>query len=133
MGAGLCGPDFLHQLWLCGKTSNMTADEFREIALSFPETEERSHMNHPDFRVGGKIFATLGPDLSWGMAKLTPTQQQEFLRIELSSFAPAAGAWGKGGSTIITLAEANKDSVEDALKAAWKNTAPKLLRLTKKP
>ena len=59
----------------------MTADEFREIALSFPETEERSHMNHPDFRVGGKIFATLGPDLTWGMAKLTPEQQQNYLLI----------------------------------------------------
>lgn len=55
----------------------MTADEFREIALSFPETEERSHMDHHNFRVGGKIFATLGPKLDWSMAKLTPEQQQD--------------------------------------------------------
>ena len=54
----------------------MTLAEFREIVLGFPSTEERSHMNHPDFRVGGKIFATLGPDETWGMAKLTPEQQQ---------------------------------------------------------
>ena len=59
----------------------MTAEEFREIALSFPETEESSHMNHPDFRWRGKIFATLGPDESWGMAKLTPEQQQNFDKI----------------------------------------------------
>ena len=103
----------------------MTSDEFREIALSLPEAEERSHMNHPDFRVGGKIFATLGPDLTWGMAKLTPAQQQEFLRTESASFKPASGAWGERGATIITLAQANEDTVRQALAAAWKNTAPK--------
>ena len=102
----------------------MTADEFREIALSFPEAEERSHMNHPDFRVGGKIFATLGPDLDWGMAKLTPEQQQDFLRFE-PSFAPASGKWGNGGATIITLVNADETAVREALNAAWHNIAPK--------
>lgn len=105
----------------------MTADEFREIVLSFPETEERSHMNHPDFRVGGKIFATLGPDEDWGMAKLTPEQQQIYLRNEQTSFKPAAGAWGAGGATIITLANADESAVRQALNDAWKNTAPKRL------
>jgi hypothetical protein len=105
----------------------MTSDEFREIALSFPEAEERSHMNHPDFRVGGKIFATLGPDLDWGMAKLTPADQQECLRMEPASFKPASGAWGTGGATIITLEHANEDSVRRALSAAWRNTAPNRL------
>ena len=105
----------------------MTSDEFREIALSFPEAEERSHMQHPDFRVGGKIFATLGPDLDWGMAKLTPAQQQDFLRMEPATFKPASGAWGTGGATIITLANADEDIVRQALNAAWKNTAPKRL------
>ena len=84
-------------------------------------------MQHPDFRVGGKIFATLGPDLTWGMAKLTPTLQQEFLRSNPLSFKPAAGAWGDGGATIITLADADVDTVTDALRAAWQNTAPKKL------
>ncbi len=107
----------------------MTSDEFREIALSFPEAEERSHMNHPDFRVGGKIFATLGPDHDWGMAKLTPVEQQDFLRMEPASFKPAAGAWGTGGATIITLEHANEDTVRQALNAAWRNTAPKHLLL----
>ena len=104
----------------------MTADEFREIALGFPETEERSHMNHPDFRVGGKIFATLGPDLDWGMAKLTPEQQQDYLRME-PAFKPASGKWGDGGATIIILAHADEDAVRQALNAAWRNTAPKKL------
>ena len=98
----------------------MTADEFREIALSFPGAEERSHMNHPDFRVGGKIFATLGPGLTWGMAKLTPEQQQNYLRME-PTFKPASGKWGDGGATIITLAAADEAAVRQALSAAWQN------------
>ena len=99
----------------------MTSDEFREIALSFPEAEERSHMNHPDFRFGGQIFATLGPDLDWGMAKLTPEQQQVYLRNEQTSFKPAAGAWGTAGATIIILADADEQAVREALNAAWQN------------
>ena len=102
----------------------MTADEFSEIALSFPEAEERSHMNHPDFRVGGKIFATLAPGLTEGMAKLTPEQQQNFLRMEPSSFEPASGAWGVKGATMIRLANADEGAVREALHAAWRNTAP---------
>ena len=53
----------------------MTAAEFRRLALSLPETEEREHMHHPDFRVAGKIFATLAyPDKSYGMVKLFPDE-----------------------------------------------------------
>ena len=105
----------------------MTPDEYREIALGFPETEERSHMQHPDFRVGGKIFATLGPDLTWGMAKLTPAQQQEYLRSPGGAFRPASGKWGEGGATLITLADADESDVRSALALAWRNTAPKKL------
>ena len=107
--------------------SRMTPDEFRDIALSFPETEERSHMNHPDFRVGGKIFATLGEDLSEAMAKLTPEQQQNFLRSDSGTFFPAAGAWGVRGATMITLADADEEAVREAVGLAWRNTAPKKL------
>jgi hypothetical protein len=105
----------------------MTADEFRDIALCFPGSEERSHMNHPDFRVGGKIFATLGPKEEWGMAKLTPAEQQDFIQAEPASFKPASGKWGEGGATIITLDDADEDSVRRALYAAWRNLAPKHL------
>ena len=105
----------------------MTADEFREIALGFPETEERSHMDHPDFRIGGKIFATLTDDETVGMTKLTPEQQQNFLRMEPGSFTPASGAWGARGATMIKLANADEDAVREALRAAWSNTAPKKL------
>jgi len=107
----------------------MTSDEFREIALRFPEALEGSHMNHPDFRVGGKVFASLAPDLSWGMAKLKPDQQQHFLRTEPDIFFPASGKWGDRGATNIALEHAHEDTVHQALAAAWRNTAPaKLIR-----
>ena len=102
----------------------MTADRFRQIALGFPETEERSHMGHPDFRVLGKIFATLGPDESWGMAKLTPQQQQDLMQVS-AAFKPAAGKWGEGGATIITLADADEAEVRAAVTMAWENTTSK--------
>ena len=69
----------------------VTPAQFRKLALSFPETEERSHMHHPDFQVSGKIFATLGyPDKSHGMVKLTPEQQAELMHDEPQAFNPCA-------------------------------------------
>ena len=102
----------------------MTADDFRKLALSFPETSENSHMDHPDFRVGGKIFASLGPDEVWGMAKLTLDQQAALIRSDSKAFHPANGAWGKRGATIIQLRAAKKSNVKLALNMAWRNTAP---------
>ena len=96
----------------------MTPDEFRDIALSLPDTDERSHMGHPDFRVGGKIFATLNADQSKGMASLTPEHQAEYMALD-ASFHPAAGAWGSKGSTMITLATADPKVVRSALATAW--------------
>jgi len=106
----------------------MTADDFRGLALSLPEAEEREHMGHPDFRVGGKIFATLGPDETWGMVKLTPDQQATFLRTEREVFQPINGAWGRKGATKVVLGPASEPSVIQALRLAWRNTAPKKLR-----
>ena len=106
----------------------MTVNEFRALALSFPETEESSHMGHPDFRVGGKIFATIAPDGIRGMAKLTPVQQETLLRIAPTTFEPASGAWGRRGATMIQLDDADEKDVRHALNAAWRNTAsPKIL------
>jgi hypothetical protein len=105
----------------------MTGNQFRKLALSFPDAEERAHMNHPDFRVGGKIFATLGPDESWGMVKLKSDQQAEFLRAEPAVFSPASGAWGRGGATIVQLKSARQSLVKEALALAWQNTAPEKL------
>src|SRR5438045_690507 len=99
----------------------MTPDEFRAIALSFPETEERAHMNHPDFRVRGKIFATLSyPDAEWGMVKLSAEQQQNYLDAAPEVFEPASGAWGRGGATMVRLKAAKKTMLKKALETAWR-------------
>ena len=76
----------------------MTSDEFRTMALEIPTAVEQSHMNHPDFRVTGKIFASLGaPDENWGMVKLTPEQQRAFIEKAPEVFKPCSGAWGRAG------------------------------------
>lgn len=106
----------------------MTAKDFRRIALSLPETEERAHMNHPDFRVGGKIFATLGyPDKTHGMVKLSPEEQHYFSKDYPDVFVPVKGAWGRGGATSVHLKAARKKMLSKAIQAAWRNTAPKRL------
>jgi hypothetical protein len=101
----------------------MTADDFRRLALSLPEASESAHMKHPDFRVGGKIFATLGPDEAWGMVKLTPLQQGSFVRREPNTFQPIAGGWGRRGCTRVQLKAAEESSVLQALELAWRNAA----------
>jgi len=94
---------------LSGET-HVTANHFRRIALSLPEAEERAHMNHPDFRVGGKIFATLGyPDKSRGMVKLSPEQQHNFSKDYPGVFVPVKGAWGRRGATNVDLKAADKE------------------------
>src|SRR5688572_27898428 len=105
----------------------MNADEFRQLALGFPEAEERSHMDHPDFRVGGKIFATIAPDGVRGMVKLSPEQQAILTRSVPTDFVPASGAWGRNGSTMVTFATTEQVTARQALAAAWKNTAPNRL------
>lgn len=106
----------------------MTAHEFRRIALSLPQTSEASHQGHPDFRVAGRIFATLGyPRTGWGMVKLTPEQQELFVRAQPAAFAPVSGAWGRAGGTSVRLRAARKGAVREALLFAWRNRAPKRL------
>lgn len=97
----------------------MTPDEFRRLALELPETVEGSHMGHPDFRVGGKIFATLSPDGDLGMAKLTPDQQEVLCAADPAMFAPVPGGWGRSGSTHVRLAHASEEAVRGALRLAW--------------
>jgi hypothetical protein len=102
-----------------------TRSDFRRIALSFSETEQRMHMNHPDFRVAGKIFATLAyPNKQFGMVKLTPIQQEDFVQSHPDVFNPCNGAWGRKGCTNVLLAKADKRVLREALLAAWRNHAP---------
>ena len=106
----------------------MTANEFRKIALALPESEERAHMNHPDFRVAGKIFATLGyPDKTRAMVKLSPEEQHYFSKDYPDVFVPVKGVWGRRGATSVYLKPAKKDVLAKAIQAAWRNTAPKRL------
>jgi hypothetical protein len=100
----------------------MAPDQFRRLALSFPETSEGAHMGHPDFRVAGKIFATLGyPDEGWAMVSLTPEQQEELVHAEPDVFVPVKGGWGRKGATNVRLKKAKKAIVQHALAAAWEN------------
>lgn len=105
----------------------MNSADFRRLALSLPETVESSHMDHPDFRVGGKIFATLGADESWGMVKITPDLQSTLLANDSRAFEPGPGAWGRRGATLVRLRFAKIATVRQALLDAWRLTAPKKL------
>jgi len=106
----------------------MTSEVFRTLALSLPEACESAHMGHPDFRVRGKIFATLsGPDESLGMVKLTPEQQQLYVRAEPRVFVPVKGGWGLRGATHVHLEAAGEASVRSAVMTAWRIAAPKKL------
>jgi hypothetical protein len=106
----------------------MTAAKFRSLALSLPETVAAEHMNHPDFRVGGKIFATLSwPDSNHGMVKLTPVQQAAYVQAHPDIFEAIDNGWGRQGATSVVLKAAKVEILLQALKDAWLNTAPRKL------
>jgi len=112
----------------------MTANEFRRIALGMEGAFEGQHMGHPDFRVNGRIFATLTADGSRGMVQLMPEQQHEFMSASPDTFVPAAGAWGRGGSTMVDLAKADADTLGEAMTLAWqKAVAMKKSRTKPRP
>jgi hypothetical protein len=99
----------------------MDAEDFRRIALSLEGAEESSHMGSPDFRVGGRIFATLAAQSQgYGNVKLTPEQQAAFVEELPEVFVPIAGGWGRMGMTHVRLGAANEDVLAGALRAAWK-------------
>ncbi len=110
----------------------MTAAGFRRVALSMPEATESEHQGHPDFRVKGKIFATLfsrdGED--WGMVKLSPEQQADVVDAAPAIFAPLQGGWGRRGCTRVCLGAVDGKFLtvlRDAIFTAWCNTAPERL------
>jgi hypothetical protein len=106
----------------------MTTNEFRKFALSLPQTEERQHMNHPDFRVAGKIFATLGyPDKTCAMVKLSPEDQHYFAKDYPAVFIPLKGTWGRRGATTVHLKAASSQVMTKAIHAAWRHLAPQRL------
>ena len=101
----------------------MTANQFRRIALGMSGAVEGSHMDHPDFRANGRIFATLDHENVRGMVKLTPEQQEEFIRNDPGTFEPASGAWGRQGCTMVRLSKADEAIVGEAMTLAWQAVA----------
>jgi hypothetical protein len=101
----------------------MTSDQFRDLALSFKDSEERSHMGHPDFRVNGRIFATLSPDGDLGMVRLTASQQSEYMHTVPRAIRAASGSWGEAGATMIQLEHIDESVAIELLHLAWQNTS----------
>jgi hypothetical protein len=91
------------------------------MALSFPDAMEKAHVGHPDFRVGGRIFATLGyPDREHGVVMLTPEAQRKFVADHPEVFAAANGAWGRRGNTTVLIKVVEQETVRPAMEIAWK-------------
>jgi hypothetical protein len=105
----------------------VTAAQMRKLALSLPETEERSHFEQPDFRVRNKIFAGLSQDETLGTLKLPPELQAALIEAHPDVFFPAAGAWGRSGWTRVTLSNAKLDLLRPLVREAWRLIAPKTL------
>ena len=98
-----------------------TIDDFRRLALDLDGAEESSHMGSPDFRVGGRIFATLAHQAQgYGNLMLTPEVQAGFVGEAPGVFVPVAGGWGRNGATHIRLAAADEETLAGALRTAWK-------------
>ena len=111
----------------------MNAKDFRRIALSLEGAEEGSHMGAVDFRVGGRIFATLASvKQGYGNLMLTPEQQAAFVEELPEVFLPVHGGWGKGGATHVRLAAVTEDVLEGALRTAWKLRLEKNAKAGKK-
>lgn len=111
----------------------MTIADFRRMALSLTGAEESSHMGSPDFRVGGRIFATLAhQSQGYGNLILTPEQQAAFIDEAPEVFLPVTGGWGRNGATHIRLEAANKEVLQGALEAAWKVRVDKNNAVSKK-
>jgi hypothetical protein len=104
----------------------MTPNAFRRIALALDGAIESAHHGHPDFRVGGRIFATLGhPDRTCGMVSLTPEQQRSRIREHPAAFVPVNGKWGEQGATTVRLDAVDEETLGEALTLAWQNAAAK--------
>jgi hypothetical protein len=104
----------------------MTPAAFRKLALALGGASESAHGGHPDFRAGGKVFATMGyPDGGWAMVKLTPDQQEMLCAAEPAMFRPVKGGWGLRGATNMSLAEADARTARSARAMALLNVTAK--------
>jgi hypothetical protein len=107
----------------------MTGTDFRRIALTMPEAVEGAHFGNADFRVGGKIFATLALEKEgFGVLLLSPEEQAGMVEDGPEVFSPVPGGWGRRGSTRVCLAKVSRGILEAAVRTAWRKRAPKRLR-----
>jgi len=109
-----------------------TTRDYRRIVLALDGALESAHMGHPDFRANGRIFATLNHDGSAGFVTLTPDQQKRLLREYPDVFTPAAGAWGRAGSTKVDLAAVDEETLGEALTLAWQNSTTRKAKNAKR-
>jgi hypothetical protein len=115
-------------LYVGRETITMTPSGFRRLALRLPEAVEGSHFGSPDFRIGGKIFATLSLQKEgYGVLMLSPEQQGGMVEDEPEIFSPVPGGWGRSGSTRVRLSKVAPDILAAALRMAWRRKAPKRL------
>src|SRR5689334_1213018 len=121
-----CGSHCPDEGRACGRA--MTKDDLQRLALALPGAEEKSHFDKADFRVRNKIFASLMNEAT-GVIKLLPEQQQMMAEAEPRVFQPLAGGWGRKGWTKIILAHADEITLKSALQTAWRNVAPKNLKI----
>ena len=116
--------------------AGVTPQDFRRLALSLPDTAEGSHFGVADFRVGGRIFATLAyQKKGFGNLVLTPEQQAGMVQDAPEIFLPVPNKWGERGATMVRLAKVTPDILEAALRTAWSNRqkAPSKRRIKKAP
>lgn len=111
----------------------LTARDVRRIAVGMKDAVEGAHMGHPDFRVNGRVFASLHDDDQFAMVKLTPEQQASFIGEHPGTFSPEAGAWGLQGCTRVRLASVEEETLGEALTLAWQNTAAKRAAKPRRP
>jgi hypothetical protein len=105
---------------------NSRVELFRRLALQLPGAVESSHMNHPDFRLNNRIFATLSAqEKGCGVVKLTPEQQKAFVSEQPLAFSPVHGGWGRMGMTFVHLKQADESLIAGALKTAFHNIQKK--------
>jgi hypothetical protein len=104
----------------------MTPGGFRRIALALEGAAEGRHHGHADFRVAGRVFASLGyPDAAHGMVSLTPEQQRAHVREHAKGFLPVKGKWGENGATLVHLRSVDEETLGEALTLAWQNAVAK--------
>ena len=106
----------------------MTSDEFRRLALAMPGASETPYTGSLAFRVSGKIFATLGyPDEDWGIVRLSRAEQETLIAAKPNVFRRVPGEWSHTGSTNVSLARVDSQTLQAALRLAWQANAPRSL------